>query len=419
MCAKPRLSESARLRILIIAPMLPHGPGAMPVLLEAQLRALADRHELTLVTGIGDEAWEARAASTAISSDVDLHLADRRLPPRLRQRLRRRARPASDWAFTQRPWATLWFAAPAVQTLIDQLTATRQFDLITVEDSSMAMFRLPAHIPAVLSDYEVGRPRPPVWRPGGDATMPQWLFRELDWRRWKPFQQAAWRRYRWVQVFTDYDAQTIDRQAPDVSPRVRINPFGVVLPNSADISVQEPGSVLFVGNFTHPPNRDAATWLVREIMPRVRARYPGAWLRLVGSDPPREVRALAGERVEVRPDVPDVEPYLAAAAVCAAPVRLGGGMRMKVLYALAAGKAVVSTSRGAEGFRQADRESPMLVYDDAEQIAEAIAHLLADEGRRRELGRQARSFAREFHSPSAWGCRLDAVYEEAAATISK
>ena len=397
--------------------MLPHGPGAMPVLLDAQLRALADRHELTLVSAVGDEAWEARAAATAISCGADLHLADRRLSPRLRQRLRRRARLASDWALTRRPWLTLWFAAPAVQTLIDQLTRTRHFDLITVEDSSMAMFRFPAHIPALLSDYEVGRPRPPVWRPGGDLTLPLWLFRELDWRRWEPFQKAAWRRYRRVQVFTEYDALTISHQAPDVSPRVRVNPFGVVIPNSADTKLEESGSVLFVGNFTHPPNRDAATWLVREIMPRVRARYPAAWLRLVGSDPPREVRELAGERVEIRPDVPDVEPYLAAAAVCAAPVRLGGGMRMKVLFALAAGKAVVSTSRGAEGFRHGNREPPMLVYDDAEQIADAIARLLADDERRHELGRQARSFAREFHSPAAWGTRLDAIYEETVATI--
>jgi glycosyltransferase involved in cell wall biosynthesis len=88
-------------------------------------------------------------------------------------------------------------------------------------------------------------------------------------------------------------------------------------------------------------------------------------------------------------------------------------MRVKVLSALASGKPVVTTSRGAEGYTQPGHEPPMVVSDDAEGIAAVIASLLHDGSRRRELGRRARSFAEEHHSPAAWGRRLDAVYEEA------
>src|SRR5262249_5857656 len=84
----------------------------------------------------------------------------------------------------------------------------------------------------------------------------------------------------------------------------------------------------------HPPTRDAAVWLADEIMPRVWANQPSARLQIVGSAPPGELTALAGPGVEVVPDVPDVQPFLEGAAVCVAPVRTGGGMRMKVLYAL-------------------------------------------------------------------------------------
>jgi glycosyltransferase involved in cell wall biosynthesis len=385
----------------------------MPMLLHAQLQALADRHELTLVAGVGEEPWEASAARDVIATAEHVHLVDRRRSRNARQRVRRRVRLASDWACTRRPWLTLWFAAPSIQALLDKLTATCRFDLVAVEDSSMAMFRLPPALPTVLTDHEVGRPRPPVWHPDEDTKLRDWLFRELDWRRWESFQRAAWRRHNRVQVFTPHDARTIATLAPDVSSRVRINPFGLAMPARLDAGREEPGNVLFVGNFTHPPNRDAAVWLVREIMPRVRALHERARLRLVGGAPPKEVVRLAGPDVDVIADVPHVDSYLAAAAVCAAPVRLGGGMRAKVLSALASGKPVVTTTRGAEGYAQPGRKLPMVVSDDAEGIAVAIARLLDDESGRRELGRSARVFAEEFHSPQAWGARLDAVYEEA------
>jgi glycosyltransferase involved in cell wall biosynthesis len=111
-----------------------------------------------------------------------------------------------------------------------------------------------------------------------------------------------------------------------------------------------PGTVLFVGNFTHPPDRVSVLLLAREIMPAVKAHHDPARLRIVGIGPPREVLDLAGPDVDVIADVPSVRPHLEAACVVLAPVRTRGGMRMKVLHALASGKAVVTTTRGAEGY---------------------------------------------------------------------
>ena len=88
-------------------------------------------------------------------------------------------------------------------------------------------------------------------------------------------------------------------------------------------------------------------------------------------------------------------------------------MRMKVLEALASGKAVVTTSRGAEGFTELDPEPPLIVADDAAEIATATATLLADPGELRELGKRAAEFAQAHYSPSAWALRLEEVYEEA------
>jgi glycosyltransferase involved in cell wall biosynthesis len=125
------------------------------------------------------------------------------------------------------------------------------------------------------------------------------------------------------------------------------------------------------------------------------------------------VRQLAGPHVEVIADAPSVRPHLETACVVLAPVRTGGGMRMKILYALASGKPVVTTSRGAEGYSGPRRIAPLAVADDAESIATLTAELLGDRHRRRALGEWGRAFALEHHSPAAWATRLENVYHEA------
>jgi len=404
------------MKVLLVTPVPPQdgGAGAIPVLLEAELRGLCGRHEVTLVTAVGDEQGEAEAVDR-LRGEVELHVADRRRPAPGRRRRRRQLRLAASWARGGQPWRTVWFADPGIQAIVDRLSRTREFDVVAVEDSSMAGLRLPAGVPSVLTHHEVLRPRPVNWSPGRPRNWPAWAFGELDWRRWQGFQLRAWRSFDLVQVFSRRDADSIASLAPDVAPRVRIDPFGLILPPVADPLGQVAGTVLFVGNFAHPPNRDAAIWLAREIMPAVRAEQTEATLRIVGTGPPSEVRDLAGIGVEVVADAPSVLPHLEAAAVVLAPVRTGGGMRMKVLQAMAAGKAVVTTGRGTEGYTGFGEEPPLAVADSAAEIAAATVELLADDGLRLALGERARRFAERHHSPDAWAERLTAVYEEARA----
>lgn len=407
------------MRILIVAPMAPlaDGPGAIPVLLNAQLEALTGRHEVTLVAGVGDEPWE-RAAAAAIREGVGVHLVDRRSPTETGARTRRRVSLASRWVSGRRPWRSLWFAPPAVQSALDHLASRRTFDLVVVEDAAMASLRLPPQTPRLLTEHEVGRAAFTTAPLDSVRALPSSLLSHVDWRRWEPYQARAWRRFDRVQVFTEHDARAVRARAPELDGRIRVNPFGLVLPRPVDPAEEDPGVVLFTGNFTHPPNRDAAQWLAAEIMPRVRGQHPQARLLLVGTAPPQEISSLAiDDQVSVVADAPDLDAYLARAAVCVAPVRLGGGMRMKVLYALASGKAVVSTSLGAEGYIREGEEAPMLIADDAEGIAAGVARLLTDATVRHELRRRAIEFAHRFHSPEAWGRRLDAVYEEALAAL--
>lgn len=402
------------MRVLLVVPVPPQadGGGAIPVLLQAEFEGLRQLHEVTLVTALGDEPGEAEAVAK-LREAGEVHVVDRRRPPPGGRRRRRQLRMAAAWARGRLPWRTVWFADPGFQQAIDALAAEREFDVVAVEDSALSVFRFPAGVATVYTHHEVLRPRPVRLNPGPPRRWPGWAFGELDWRRWPRFQAEAWRRFDRVQVFSRRDAEAVAELAPDVAGRVRVDPFGLILPPAADPALEEPGTILFVGAFHHPPNRDAAIWLAGEILPAVLERAPGARLRIVGSAPPPEVLALAGPRVEVVADAPSVRPHTEAAAVVMAPVRTGGGMRMKVLQAMAAGKAVVTTPRGTEGYTGFGEEPPLAVGESGAEIAAATAALLADDAGRRDLGRRARDFAERHHSPAAWAARQTAVFEEA------
>jgi glycosyltransferase involved in cell wall biosynthesis len=404
------------MRILLITSMVPdaEGVGAIPKLLHAQLAGLRERHEITLMAPVGEDPGQTEAAARLAASDLDAHFVDRRRSRSARRRWRVRAELAATWARRDWPWRVVSGSA-GMQPLVDRLIATRQLDVAAVEDNPMSMLRFPPSLPTVLTEHEAVRADAGAWRSPRLAERPLAALRARDWRRWSSFLPRAWRRFDLVQVFSDGDAQAVAERAPELAPRVRVNPYGMVLPPVADPAAEVPGTILFAGTFGHLPNRDAARWLATEIMPLLEAASPAARLRIVGSSPPREVLDLAGPRVEVIADAPSVEPHLDAASVVIAPVRSGGGMRMKVLEPLARGKAVVTTPLGAEGFTGFGEAPPFEIAETGEAIAAATARLLGDDGARRELGARARQFAERHHSPSAWAARLEAVYEEAAA----
>ncbi|TVT34245.1 glycosyltransferase [Amycolatopsis rhizosphaerae] len=136
--------------------------------------------------------------------------------------------------------------------------------------------------------------------------------------------------------------------------------------------------VLFVGSFDHLPNRDAARWLAEEIMPLVRLSRPDAVAHIVGSNPPEEIRNLAGEGVLVHGWVPELAPHYRQARAVVAPLRFGAGVKGKVGEALGHGVPVVVTSLAAEGMPLVPGESALL-GETAAELAAQLVTLLEDD----------------------------------------
>ncbi len=155
--------------------------------------------------------------------------------------------------------------------------------------------------------------------------------------------------------------------------------------------------LLFVGNLGYEPNVDAALWLGREILPLLRREGRLPELRIAGSHPAAAVSELAGPGVEVHADPADLAPYYSWADVALAPIRAGGGTRIKILEAFAAGVPVVATGIGAEGLAVRDGEH-LLLADDAGSFAAACRRLEDDPRLGERLTASALGLARERYA---------------------
>ena len=210
------------------------------------------------------------------------------------------------------------------------------------------------------------------------------------------------------------DARELDR----VTGGVKV----LTIPNGVDTTLfsdrgggRRDGEVVFFGRLDYKPNADAVAWLLRDIWPRVRAAVPSASLRIIGAGNTSLLRPLfAGDRgAELVGFTPDVAGAVARASACVVPLRMGGGTRLKILEAFAAGTPVVTTRVGAEGIDFADGVHAM-VADDAVGIADALVVLLRDPGRRWSLARAARRLVEERY---AWNSIEAVVAARAAALI--
>ncbi len=401
------------MRILLVTSLLPHPEAATggALVMYGRLTELAERHRVTLATLAGPDPREREALRDLEDLGVQVRPLWRPAPSGAR-RWSRYGRVMAGWARGGHPLRALWFREREMQRLLDRLLAERTFDLLQVEDSAMGDYAYRTSAPRVLAEYEVVVAPPLDLLRRGTPGWARGALLAAERRRWHRYQARVWRRFDRIQVFTARDAAAIEALAPDLAGRVRVNPFGVQLPPAADPHAEERGSLVFVGGFLHPPNVDAAIWLAGEIMPRLRPLSPGVRLSIVGSSPPASVRALEREDVRVTGHVPSVAHFLERAVVVIAPLRTGGGMRLKVLQAMALGKAVVTTPVGAEGLAAYGQPPPLVVAEDAQGLAEATAGLLASERARAELGRRARAFVAEHHSWQAHGWRLEALYAE-------
>jgi len=219
-------------------------------------------------------------------------------------------------------------------------------------------------------------------------------------------------------VVSELDGLRLAEVAPDL--RWEDVPNGVDIEYFRPMTVTEqPATLVFCGRMNWYPNEEAMCRFVRELWPQVRKQRPDTRLVIVGMNPTSKLRAVAAgdDSVTIVGFVEDVRPAIAAASLYVCPILDGGGTRLKLLDAMALGKAIVATPLAVEGLEVADGRD-VVVREFGAPFVDAIVGLLADSGRRAELAREARQTAVARYAWKDLGARLVAVYETALAESS-
>lgn len=355
------------------------------------LRFLAKEHEVTLLSYYGgqyDPKYEVALKAQLAGSEVihtaapDSNMLDRGL----------------DYLYRfprRQPYAVSKFTHSGVRARVTRDLSSGRFD-VAVCDFLSASGNFPEQlpIPCALFQHNV---ESSLWqRMAAVETNPikKWAY-GIESSKMTRYEQATLAKFHHIIAVSEHDRQQMLAMNPAceisvVPTGVDTSKFSVAPPSSAD-----PPRVVFIGSMDWEPNIDAVDYFCAEIWPSIRAQFPNAIFQIVGRNPAVKVQRLASSSVEVTGTVSSVEAYLTSASVVVVPLRIGGGTRLKIFEAMAMGKAVVSTSVGAEGLA-VENGRDILLADDARSFGDAIVRLLHDASRRHEIEQAAVRLAVQY-----------------------
>jgi glycosyltransferase involved in cell wall biosynthesis len=297
--------------------------------------------------------------------------------------------------FQPAPFAVSKFTHPSVRRAITLGLTAKQFD-VAVCDFLSASLNFPDRLsaPAVLFQHNV---ETALWRrmASTEANPVKRFAYKVEAAKMARYERHSLARFQHVIAVSDHDRQQMLAMNPECA--VTVVPTGVDTQKYpvAPPANANPPRIVFTGSMDWEPNLDAVAYFCQDIFPRVRTEYPAALFQIVGRNPHPRVRQLASEHVEVTGTVPSVAEYLRDATLVIVPLRIGGGTRLKIFEAMAMGKALISTSIGAEGLDvQSGRD--LILADDPTAFAEAILSLIRDASLRRRYERAAAKLAAQY-----------------------
>lgn len=309
---------------------------------------------------------------------------------------------------TSRPDMALRLASTSYSEALSAMLRGKQYDIVQVEGIELA-WTIPVirqEAPQVALVYDAHNAEARLQERAGEVDrgsikrLPAALYSQLQSKRLARYE--AW-------VCREADGITAVSEA-DRDALLELSGVGrdkiTVIPNCIDVAAYEEQTnaaqdqiefdVLFSGKMDYRPNVDAVLWFADEIWPLIREAQPAATWAIVGQRPHARLARLSSmPGVTVTGWVPEIQPYLAGAAVFVMPFRVGSGSRLKLIEALAAGKGIVSTRVGVEGF-PVESGKQLLLADAAAAFAEYVVTLMLDAKMRQRLGKQGREFARQY-----------------------
>ncbi len=391
------------MRILMLASDYPYPPtDSNRAVVYNLLRKFKDKHDITLLAMVSGEGAGDVAAVRPFVRDVVV--VEHRVKKTLGRRL--------TSMFSPLPFGVLLYRSRDFARALERILRHEAFDVIIGGNINMAQYtfglertpKIIAPLDAISLYYrrQLSRAREPA----------SFLYSLVQYWKVRRYERRTYSRYDACVLVARRDAEVIRELCPGLP--IYFAPSGTDLQPLEEVA-KEPATVAFSGVMDYPPNADAAVFFAHEIFPLVREEVPAATFHVVGKDPRADVRALARRAgVVVTGTVPDVKEYLRFMEVYVCPMRLGAGMKMKVVEAMAAALPVVCTTRGAEGMDLvAGRD--FIVEDEPRSFAASVVRLLKDSRLRAEYGRLGRQAVERSYTWEANARAWDEILASAAA----
>jgi glycosyltransferase involved in cell wall biosynthesis len=384
-----------RLNILYVSQMPPSPPrSGAQARVHGLITQLARRHDLTAAIVVDEEfdVDECRRAMEVYCREVVLVRN-----PWGRKGLAKRMLQVRSLV-SIRSFERLRVTLPALQQTLDRILRATRFDLVNLEFPYLGHYDLrlapPGQKPPslIVDSHEIAYDLARQFA-RANASLGRRLYAAANWRKLRREELKTYRCADGVYLCSAADERRLLDQVPDART--------AVVPNAANVEYYRPRptdpppdgrTVVYFGLLSTVPNVNGVMHFAQNIWPRIAAAQPGARWKIIGGRPPPSLQALAGPRVELTGFVADLRPHLAAAEVVVVPLQLGGGTRLKIVEAMAMGKAVVSTTLGAEGI-EAVPGRDLLIADEPAAFADAVNRLLSQPGLAAQIGRSARQLA--------------------------
>ncbi len=315
---------------------------------------------------------------------------------------------------TGQPFMMLRDDRKAMRDLIDHLSDEQHFDVAHADQLNMGQYaeRVPGAFKILDAHNALWLLYKRLWKTMSPGPR-KWLLGR-DWRLLKEYEGRLCRQFDAVLAVSQEDKTALE-EAAGQELDIHVIPIAI---DTDEVTVIEresaPLHILHIGTMYWPPNIDGVLWFAHEVYPLIRQQRPDVCFDIVGAQPPQEIVALNGDRtgINVTGYVADPTPYLQRAALMVVPLRAGGGMRVKILNALAQGIPIVSTTLGCEGIEVVPGES-ILVADEPADFADAVLRLLDDAELAAELAADGRRLAEKKYDYRHACAPLDEVYAKA------
>lgn len=310
---------------------------------------------------------------------------------------------AAHYLIDPAPYAVAKYRSGAFRDRLRALLASSSFDLV-VCDFLVPAINMPDRLPcrSILFTHNV---EAEIWRRHVENARHAVSRRLLQqqWQRMRRFERSALSRFGLVLAVSEADKQTFERLYPGAVRRpIHVVQTGVDTQYFRPVPAASSNPhLVFTGSMDWLPNEDGMVFFVNDVLPHIRRVYPDVTLSIIGRAPTPAVQRLADRAgITVTGRVDDVRPHVGAGTVYVVPLRIGGGTRLKIFEAMAMGKAVVSTTIGAEGLPVTPGQD-ILIADEPEAFAGAVVALLRDAGMRARIESEGRRLVVERYDWSA------------------